>query len=508
MERLYTKLKEYSASDFYPFHMPGHKRNPQITGADLPYGIDITEIDGFDDLHHASSILKEAEERAARVYHAGETHYLINGSTAGILSAVLGCSERGRKILIARNCHKSVYNAVYLNELHPVYVYPEFDERTGLNGEIRPEKVARILKSEQDICAVVITSPTYDGVVSDVRMISDIAHEKGIPLIVDEAHGAHFGFHPYFPENSNQAGADVVIHSLHKTLPSLTQTALLHINGGLADRRRIRKYLHLLQTSSPSYILMAGMDECIRAVSGRNDVWTAYTESLERTRKELGRLKYLRLLKTERYDRSKLVISAKGTLLKRADGSRKEFTGRELYRLLLERYHLQMEMAAGSYIIAMTGPGDTNEGLQRLVSALVEIDKALSAAEGQAGEEAEENRTEAVQARENGFEKYTGEENCSAGVSGKLQQQEQVLSAWDAEQLKYSGEKTRTVAWADAGGKVSLEYAYLYPPGIPLVVPGERIGKETARQMTEYQKMGFSIEGTEESGKIEVWING
>lgn len=508
MERLYIKLKEYSASDYYPFHMPGHKRNPSITGADLPYEIDITEIDGFDDLHHASSILKEAEERAARAYRAEETHYLINGSTAGILSAVLGCSERGRKILIARNCHKSVYNAVYLNELHPVYVYPEFDERTGLNGEIRPEKVARILKSEQDICAVVITSPTYDGVVSDVRMIADIAHEKGIPLIVDEAHGAHFGFHPYFPENSNQAGADVVIHSLHKTLPSLTQTALLHINGGLADRRRIRKYLHLLQTSSPSYILMAGMDECIRAVSGRNDVWTAYTESLERTRKELGRLKYLRLLMTERYDRSKLVISAKGTLLKSADGSRKEFTGRELYRLLLERYHLQMEMAAGSYIIAMTGPGDTNEGLQRLVSALVEIDKALSAAEGQAGEEAEENRTEAVQARENGFEKYTGEENCSAGVSGKLQQQEQVLSAWDAEQLRYSGEKTRTVAWADAGGKVSLEYAYLYPPGIPLVVPGERIGKETARQMTEYQKMGFSIEGTEESGKIEVWING
>mgnify|MGYP005761843149 FL=1 len=202
MERLYVKLKEYSASDYYPFHMPGHKRNPLITGADLPYEIDITEIDGFDDLHHASSILKGAEERAARAYRAEETHYLINGSTAGILSAVLGCSERGRKILIARNCHKSVYNAVYLNELHPVYVYPEFDERTGLNGEIRPEKVARILKSEQDICAVVITSPTYDGVVSDVRMISDIAHEKGIPLIVDEAHGAHFGFHPYFPENS------------------------------------------------------------------------------------------------------------------------------------------------------------------------------------------------------------------------------------------------------------------------------------------------------------------
>ena len=481
MERLYTKLKEYSASDFYPFHMPGHKRNPQITGADLPYGIDITEIDGFDDLHHASSILKEAEERAARVYHAGETHYLINGSTAGILSAVLGCSQRGGKILIARNCHKSVYNAVYLNELHPVYIYPEFVENTGLNGEICPENVECILKENHDICAVVITSPTYDGVVSDVRKIADIVHAEGIPLIVDEAHGAHFGFHPYFPENSNAKGADVVIHSLHKTLPSLTQTALLHINGKLAARRRIRKYLHLLQTSSPSYILMAGMDECIRSVSGVDAVWTEYTELLERTRKELRRLKHMCLLETDRYDRSKLVVSVKGTLTETEDGGMRAFTGRDLYRILLERYHLQMEMAAGSYIIAMTAPGDTEEGMRRFADALEEIDGALLMADCRTGKGSE---------------------------SGRLQRQEQALSAWEAEQLRYSGAEIGTVAWADAGGKVSLEYAYLYPPGIPLVVPGERIGKETARQMTEYQKMGFSIEGTEESGKIEVWING
>src|SRR5699024_3466073 len=131
-------LTDYAASDYYPFHMPGHKRNPGITGADLPYEIDITEIEGFDDLHHASSVLKEAEERSAEAYDADETHYLINGSTAGLLSAVLGCTERGGKILMARNCHKSVYNAVFLNELHPVYLYPEFDEETELNGEISP----------------------------------------------------------------------------------------------------------------------------------------------------------------------------------------------------------------------------------------------------------------------------------------------------------------------------------------------------------------------------------
>lgn len=487
MERLYTKLKEYSESDFYPFHMPGHKRNPAITGADLPYKIDITEIDGFDDLHHATSILKEAEERAAEVCSADESHYLINGSTAGILSAVLGCSERGGKILIARNCHKSVYHAVYLNELHPVYVYPEFDESMDLNSEICPEKVEKLLRKNPDICAAVITSPTYDGVVSDVRAIADIVHKRGIPLIVDEAHGAHFGYHPYFPENSNTAGADVVIQSLHKTLPSLTQTALLHINGKLADRRRIRKYLHLLQTSSPSYVLMAGMDECIRTVSSRKDLWDNYTECLERTRRQLRQMKNMRLLETARYDRSKLVVSVRGTMLKTEDGRKKKFTGRKLYQILLNRYFLQMEMAAGSYIVAMTSPGDTEEGMKRLVSALEEIDGMLCR---------EEQQTETIHGQNN------------AEGSARLQRQEQVLSAWDAEQLRERGEEICPVSWENAGGKISLEYAYLYPPGIPLVVPGERIGNETARQITAYKNMGFSIEGTEETGKIEVWLNG
>ena len=215
MKYLYSQLKTYEKSDFYPFHMPGHKRNPNVTGADLPYGIDITEIEGFDDLHHADGILLEAEKRAARVYSAEETHYLVNGSTAGLLSAVMGCTARGGKILMARNCHKSVYNAVYMKELYPIYIYPEFDPETELNGEIRPEKVRLLLEENKDVQAVVITSPTYDGAVSDTKEIAGIAHERGIPLIVDEAHGAHFGFHPYFPDNSNSKGADVVIHSLH-----------------------------------------------------------------------------------------------------------------------------------------------------------------------------------------------------------------------------------------------------------------------------------------------------
>ena len=402
MQRLYKKLRDYAASDYYPFHMPGHKRNPEITGAVLPYEIDITEIEGFDDLHHASSVLKEAEERAAEAYHADETHYLINGSTAGLLSAVLGCTERGGKILMARNCHKSVYHAVFLNELHPIYLYPEFDAETELNGEISLAKTKDLLDKFEDIQAVVITSPTYDGVVSDVERIAEIAHAKEIPLIVDEAHGAHFGFHPYFPDNSNTKGADVVIHSLHKTLPSLTQTALIHMNGTLADRRRIRKYLHLLQSSSPSYILMAGMDECIRAVSGgKSAVWDRYAECLDRTRDSLKGLRHLKLLETERYDRSKLLISVKG---------------------------LRRKNAAGSYVVAMTAPGDTEAGMQRLVGALTEIDNELTRPPCRAAEpEADEKYGRHMEENEE-----TDNE--------RLKRQEQVYTAWEADQ---QGKRTK-----------------------------------------------------------------
>ena len=231
MERLYDKLKAYSESDFYAFHMPGHKRNKALLGIELPYDLDITEIDGFDDLHHADGILKEEQERAARVFGAEESHFLVNGSTAGILSAVMGCTHRGDKILVARHCHKSIYHAIYMNGLVPRYVYPEFDISMHMNGEISKEDVAKALAAEPDIKAVVIVSPNYDGVVSDVKGIAEVAHSYRIPLIVDEAHGPHFGFHPAFPGRANDLGADVVINSLHKTLPSLTQTAILHING-------------------------------------------------------------------------------------------------------------------------------------------------------------------------------------------------------------------------------------------------------------------------------------
>ena len=473
MEYLYEKLEAYGKSDYYGFHMPGHKRNSDVTQANLPYGIDITEIEGFDNLHHAEEIIREAEVRAASMYHAEETHYLINGSTAGILSAVMGCTKKGGKILMARNCHKSVYHAVFLNELRPVYIYPEFDETMELNMAVSPEKIERLLEEHKEVQAVVLTSPTYDGVLSDIERISEIVHQKKIPLIVDEAHGAHFGFHPYFPENANTKGADVVIHSLHKTLPALTQTALIHLNGTRIDRRKIRNYLHIFQTSSPSYVLMASMDECLRMVAEQGDVlFETYVKNLESKRGELKKLKHIRLMETEEFDRSKLVLSVKDTILKKEN---RVFTGKMLYERLLLEYHLQMEMAAGSYVIAMTSIGDTKEGMDRLLSALFEIDEEL-------------------------------EKNSEEEKRYYLPRQEQVLTSFEVEGMRRM-ETVKSLSWQKSAGFISMEYAYLYPPGIPLIVPGERITKETAAMLVDYQNKGFSVEGISVENYIEVLIN-
>ena len=482
MATIYDKLKAYSDSDYYGFHMPGHKRKMHMSWDADPYSVDITEIEGFDDLHHAEGILKEAQERAARIYHADETHFLVNGSTVGILSAIAGVTNKGDQILVARNCHKSVYHAIYMNELQPVYIYPEFDSELQLNIEISAEDVRRALNRYPQIRAVMIVSPTYDGIVSDVAEIAKAAHEKGLPLIVDEAHGAHFGFYPCFPENANQKGADIVIHSVHKTLPAFTQTALLHMNGNLVNREKVRRYLHMLQSSSPSYILMAGIDQCMEMLEHhRTEVFDPYVKRLKWIREELGKCKNIRLIETEHYDKSKLVLSVAG-LVGKEDGSAdgKEATGLELQEDLLKQYHLQMEMAAGTYVIAMTSVGDTDEGMERLVKAIWELDK-----------------------------KYIHLQKNYDVDTERLPQAEVVYSPAQIISMKdMKAEEFQVVPLLESEGHISAEYAYLYPPGIPLLVPGERITAQIVEHFHWYRERTYEIQGVAKEGYIEVWTHG
>ena len=467
MASLYDKLIEYNKSDYYGFHMPGHKRNEKMFGTRLPYGIDITEIDGFDDLHHAETLIKDQEERAAHLYKAEETHFLVNGSTVGILSAILGVTNRGDKILVARNCHKSVYNAMELNGLRPIYIYPEYEKDLQINGEVSGEKIEILLNENPDIKAVMIVSPTYDGVLSDVEKIAQIVHKRGIPLIVDEAHGAHFGFHPYFPENSNVKGADIVIHSVHKTLPSLTQTALIHINGEIVDREKVRKYLHMLQSSSPSYILMASIDRCMELLESEgHTLFELYAQRIDVLRTELQGLKHLEILQTEQFDRSKFLISVKKTGI----------TSKKLADILLHTYHLQMEMTGGTYVLAMTALGDTKEGFERLKRALFEIDQSLS------------------------------DEKQEDHLPVELPKLPLVCTNEEIERKKCGNEEL--ILWKASIGRISTEYAYVYPPGIPLIVPGEQITQEAIQVLALYAELGFSVEGIKVENYIGVLKNG
>ena len=462
MEHLYDKLKEYGESDIYPYHMPGHKRRAAGWMPQDLMKLDITEIDGFDNLHDAHGILEKLQNRAAEIYGAEESFYLVGGSTCGILSAVSAALPQGGHILIARNCHKSVYHSIYLKKLTVSYLYPEVIEEYDICEAVSPEQVRLALEKEPDIGAVLVVSPTYEGRIADIGAIARIVHGKGIPLIVDEAHGAHLGFHEAFAQNSCRLGADLVIHSVHKTLPAMTQTALLHVNGTLVDRRLLRRFLHIYQTSSPSYVLMASIDNALRLMEAEGRVRMEVFAG--RWKRMINRLKGCRCLQflpqeSGRQDIGKLVISVRKI----------DLSGQQLYDMLLQEYGLQLEMAAGSYALAMFTVADEEEGFERLSDALLKIDKRF---EGKSGGLSERNLKPAL-----------------AGLLPAIP----FAQAWD--------KRAEACPLSQCAGRVAGEFINLYPPGIPSAVPGEILTKEWAQRIHEYLEMGLSVQGIQETGE-------
>jgi len=602
------ELLEYSCSDYYPFHMPGHKR--QRLGDFRPEEIDITEIEGFDNLHHAEGILKEGQERLALLFGADESFYLVNGSTAGLLSAICGCIRKGDRILIGRNCHKAVYHAVYLMEAKVEYLYPE-PTKFGIQGSIAPEQVKQQLEKFPDTRAVVITSPTYDGIVSDIRAIADIVHGYGILLIVDEAHGAHFGFSEGFPQKAIALGADLCVESLHKTLPSYTQTAALHImrrrggkrtkdsfvsgeNGGTSpsvimpekalatgkneiaveppkehrfDLARVKRYLGIFQSSSPSYVLMAGMDRCVRMVE--EDVkryagadtraesrFGQFEKRLQRFYGECEKFHFVEVFpyvpvcrdaceneegrnegkndgsamncmkKPEETgqgifadnfvhaescdfkgnyvgnmagvfakDNSKILISAEAA----------GFHGQQLYDLLLEKYHLQMEMASGHYVTALTSIMDTEEGFRRLYEALRKIDRVASErveadCSGIPGTgKPEERRGQKTVARSR--EDLSISDTLTPIRPYRSREKRMEL----AEAMDAAGE---AVPLAESEGEISGDFVWLYPPGIPILVPGEVITGDVLEILSLCHARHMQVQGMQDQSGEKIQVVG
>ena len=472
---LYRALSEYAESDFYPYHMPGHKRNP--AGGEMAdyHKIDITEIDGFDNLYQAEGILKEAQFRANRIYGADETFFLVNGSTVGVLAAIMAATRPFDEILIARNCHKSVYHAAILQGLIARYYYPKMISEYDICDGVSAEEIGALLDTYPEVKAVAVTSPTYEGILSDIPGIAAVVHERGKILIVDEAHGSHFGLSSHLPEGAIACGADLVIHSLHKTLPAMTQTALLHVNGDRVNREKLRRYLGMLQSSSPSYVLMASMDSCMKfleeqgqerfaAMRGHYECFCEKTAALKHIR--IGKMTHLSSKKHELkgWDPGKMVISVKGT----------NMTGKELGSILRETYHLETEMQGKTYVLAIMTLMDEAAGWQRLADALCEIDGRI-----------EKSADDGVSASRRASHLNKPLKSCMTLARA-------FHSEWE------------TVPLEKAVGRIAAGFISLYPPGSPIVAPGELFDETVIKRIEEYRKTGLNIQGVSEKDEIVV----
>lgn len=469
MGDLFNKLKELQHEDTVPMHMPGAKRNDRLLSMPDAVKMDITEIDGFDNLHHASGIIESCAKDAAELYGADEALLLVNGSSAGVMSAICGATHNGDRVIVARNVHCSVINAFYINQLEPIYVYPDMkDTSAGIYDEVKAEDIERAFdyNKEENISAVIITSPTYEGVVSDIARIAEIVHSHGAVLIVDEAHGAHFGFDEIFPENAVKQGADAVIMSIHKTLPSFTQTALLMLNHGRINSRRVRMYWNMFQSTSPSYLLMGSIDNCITLLKEKGDIlFSEYRERLLKLRKEISELQNIKILETD--DVSKIVLLVKN--------------GSDFMEQLRKKYKIELEMASEKYVIAMTSIGDTDEYYERFINALRELDKS-------------QVKGGYCKCKGNMYEDsiYSDMENIRKYIRPQA-----VMSVYRA-----LNEDTEQIPLDKCIGHIAAEAVCVYPPGINIVNPGEMITEDIAGILKNAIDHGLEVIGISDSKDI------
>ena len=445
MGKLFNEIDNICGKGDIPFHMPGHKRNAlhsdDAHSGDRAfftewYKRDLTEIPESDDLHSPSGIIKSAMDRAASVFGSDRAYFLVNGSTCGVL-AMLSVFEAGDKILMMRGSHLSAYNAIRLKSLVPVFICGDTDPESGAECGVSADIVRAALEKEKDIKAVFITSPTYEGSSSDLKGIAKAAHERNIPLLVDAAHGAHFGFSKEFPESAVRSGADACVISLHKTLPAPTQTALLLTSGVCPDRRKIEYYLSVYQTSSPSYLLMAGIDDCVHLTSSYTEKdWSAFAGRVKLLHEACSGLKNVKMVSA--YSESSLCPEPGKLLLIPAEKGRGCALGR-----YLSGQHIIPEMALPSYVLMIITICDTDETLKALEDAIISADRHVQ----------------------------------------------------DWPEAECGNEADIPEDIASYEGKISESIVSVYPPGRPLFIPGELMDKERLDLLRKAADEGLEIRG-------------
>jgi arginine decarboxylase len=466
---LFSGLLEHAKKNPIQFHIPGHKKGNGIDPEFREFigmnalSIDLINIGPLDDLHHPKGMIKQAQDLAAQAFGADHTFFSVQGTSGAIMTMVMAVCGPGDKIIVPRNVHKSVMSAIIFSGATPIFIHPVIDKKLGISHGITPEAVERALEQNPDAKGVLVINPTYFGVSADLKRIVEVAHSFEVPVLVDEAHGVHIHFHDDLPLSAMQAGADMAATSVHKLGGSMTQSSILNIKEGLISSKRVHSIISMLTTTSTSYLLLASLDTARRrlATEGKELVQKA-VHLAEQTRNRINEIEHLYCFGEEilgskatfDYDPTKLTIYVKDLGI----------TGYEAEGWLREQYNIEVEMSDLNNILCIITPGDTENETTILLEAL----KQLSIT----------------------FDYKSMKETMS------IQIPDIPVLAVSPRDAFYS--ETEVVPFEESAGRIIAEFIMVYPPGIPIFIPGEIITEENLNYIRKNQEVGLPVQGPED----------
>ncbi|MBO5291562.1 MAG: aminotransferase class I/II-fold pyridoxal phosphate-dependent enzyme [Lachnospiraceae bacterium] len=468
---IYEALQTFRHMRVVPFDVPGHKHgrgNPELAEflGEQCVSVDVNSMKPLDNLCHPISVIREAEELTAEAFGAAHAFLMVGGTTSSVQTMVLSVCKRGDKIILPRNVHRSVINALVLCGAVPVYVNPEVDIRLGISLGMRREQVAKAIEKHPDAVAVLVNNPTYYGICSDLKAIVKMAHDAGMYCLADEAHGTHFYFGEHMPASAMAAGADLAAVSMHKSGGSLTQSSLL-LTGPNINPGHVRQIINLTQTTSGSYLLMSSLDISRRNLALRGkEVFAKVVSMAQYAREEINAIGGYYAFGRELingnsvfdFDPTKLSVHTRDIGL----------AGIEVYDILRDEYDIQIEFGDIGNILAYLSIGDRPQDLERLVSALAEIHRRYQT-------------------------------DSSGLLSQEYIDPEVVISPQEA---FYANKKS--IPLEESVGCVCSEFVMCYPPGIPILAPGERITKEILDYIQYAKIKGCSMTGPEDSEILNI----
>lgn len=454
-----NKLNEIVDENLVSFHVPGHKLGKIYDKLgyrsilEKIYKMDTTEISETDNLHSPEGIIKKSQERASKVFKSNETYYLINGSTCGIQGAIMAVCNPKDKIIVNRDCHQSVINACILGDINPVYINSLIDKNDNILNGIKEEDAIDIIDKNLDARAILLTYPTYYGKTYDLKKICEYAHSKKIIVIVDEAHGSHLGLSEKLPKTALEQGADMVIQSTHKTLPSLTQSSMLHIQGDRVNKEKLSTMLRIIESSSPSYVLMSSLDLAVEIYENKGiELMEKLLKNIDNFKTSLKNNEAIEIYNDN--DKTKIFISLKKI----------NITGYELDEILRKKYNIQVELANYYGVLLICTIGNEKQDFNSIETALNDIANKYS--------------------RNNNIEAIEYPDNIP-------------IKALSPREAFYKQKKS--VKIYESIGRICGEYVIPYPPGISILSPGEIITKEIIDYIVFCNKKGMHVNGMKDS---------